>query len=426
LVTVISRFRVRNGLEEEVRRAFLNRPRLVERTPGFCGMNVLTDATDPSVFLLLTRWTDADSFRAWHRSEEHHHSHELIPRGLKLDASFTTLTVGNDIEDPSGIQHFSDALEGQSVALSRWLAESDAIFALLLSPDGSIRARNRASNLIFAPDATKNLGSSIWDYLVCSDFQDLREQLLDTHGQYDGCLLLNLTDVQQTQVTLEVGLVRCGTTTLLIGTHEHRNNSNFQTEIQKLTNDLSLMVRDAIQQNRKLKEANETIACLARTDALTGLANRRTLDETLQREIARAYRQGESLSLIMGDIDQFKEINDQFGHSAGDQVLENVASAFKSQSRPYDLAARYGGEEFVLLLPETSPHDAITTAERVRIEIERITVPMCPRQVTISLGVACWKTGETPDQFIDRADAMLYQAKRNGRNRVEVASNIQT
>lgn len=78
-----------------MRRAFLNRPRLVEKAAGFCGLSVLTDAIDPSVFLLLTRWTDADSFRAWHRSDRHHHSHELIPHGLKLDATFTALTIGN-------------------------------------------------------------------------------------------------------------------------------------------------------------------------------------------------------------------------------------------------------------------------------------------------------------------------------------------
>jgi diguanylate cyclase (GGDEF)-like protein len=420
---VISRFRVRNGLEEEVRQAFLNRPHLVEKAAGFCGLSVLTDEADPSVFLLLTRWTDAESFRAWHHSEAHHDSHELIPRGLKLDASYTTLTIGNNILDPSGIKDFTDALEGQSVALSRWLTESDAVFALLLSSDGSILARNRASRRIFAPDMERNLGSSIWDYLTCSDVQVLRDRLLGAPSQFDGSLFLNLTDAQQHQVTLDVGLVGCGSTTLLIGTHERRNESNYQTEIQKLTNDLSLIVRDAVQQNRRLKEANETIDRLARIDALTGLANRRMLDETLQREIARASRQQESLSLIMGDLDHFKAINDQFGHLVGDQVLASTGSAFKSLSRPYDLAARYGGEEFVLLLPKTSAHNAISTAERIRIEIEKTTVPSCPRQITISLGLACWNAGETQDQFIGRADAALYRAKNNGRNRVELAAN---
>ena len=128
VVTVISRFRVRNGLEGEVRRAFFNRPRWVEKAPGFCGLDVLTEEGDSSVFLLLTRWTDEESFQAWHRGEAHHQSHELIPRGLKLDASFTSLTIGNRIEDPVGIQRIDDALEGQTVAVSNWLMESDTVY----------------------------------------------------------------------------------------------------------------------------------------------------------------------------------------------------------------------------------------------------------------------------------------------------------
>lgn len=85
MVTVISRFRVRNGMEDEVRQAFLNRPRLVERATGFCGLDVLTDSTDPSLFLLLTRWSYEESFRIWHHSESHHASHALIPNGLKFE-----------------------------------------------------------------------------------------------------------------------------------------------------------------------------------------------------------------------------------------------------------------------------------------------------------------------------------------------------
>jgi heme-degrading monooxygenase HmoA len=119
LVTVISRFRVRNGLEEEVRRAFLDRPRLVEKARGFCGLSVMTEEADPSVFLLLTRWRDADSFHAWHNSAAHHQSHGLMPKGLKLDASFTSLTIGNGIEDAASIQNLSDAIEGQTAGLSQ-------------------------------------------------------------------------------------------------------------------------------------------------------------------------------------------------------------------------------------------------------------------------------------------------------------------
>ena len=344
-----------------------------------------------------------------------------MPQGLKLDPSFTSLTIGNSIEDPVGIQNLSNAVETQTNAIARWLSESDAVLALLLEPDGSIRARNRASRRIFATDAIKNFGSSIWEYLVCSDAQHLRERLSDPLGQDDGCMLLNLADGQQNPITLEVGLIRCGSLTLMLGTPEYGHDSHFQTESLKLTNELSLMMRKSAQKNRELKEANETIKRLARTDALTGLANRRTLDEAFQREIARAMRQRQSLSIIMADLDRFKSINDQYGHITGDQVLAGAAAVFGSQMRPYDLAARYGGEEFICLLPGTSAEDALTIAERIRKEIEKITVPACPRQITVSLGVANWVAGETPEKFVARADAALYKAKSSGRNRVEPA-----
>ena len=107
MILAISRFRVANGMEAEVREAFRNRPRLVEDAPGFLGMEVLTDRDDPSVFYLHTRWTDAKSFRAWHTSDAHKRSHAGMPKGLRLDAAFTQLTLlndttqgGNDREDP--------------------------------------------------------------------------------------------------------------------------------------------------------------------------------------------------------------------------------------------------------------------------------------------------------------------------------------
>jgi len=143
MVTVISRFRVRNGMEEEVRQAFLNRPRLVEKAPGFCGLDVLTDTTDPSVFLLLTRWSDEESFRAWHRSASHHASHVFIPKGLKLDPAFTLLTMGHSIQPSAPAQTLRDAIAIHSDALSEWFTNSDTVFALLRPTHLPCRSRRR-------------------------------------------------------------------------------------------------------------------------------------------------------------------------------------------------------------------------------------------------------------------------------------------
>ncbi len=422
MVTVISRFRVRNGLEDEVRRAFLNRPRLVEKTAGFRGLEVLSDAADPSVFLLVTRWTDQASFQAWHRSDAHHRSHEMIPHGLKLDATFTSLTVGNSIEDPGGVQSLSDAVQADTSALSQWLMESDAVVALLLAPDGAIRARNPGACRVFPPDPARNTAQTIWDYLVCSDAEPLRRLLDGT--QQDGRLLLNVAHGRQGPITLEVGLVRCNGAALLLGTQDRRHDAQFQTETVELSNDLSVMMRESARKNRELKEANETIERLARTDSLTGLANRRTLNEAFAREIARAERIRGDLSVIMADLDHFKSINDEYGHLAGDQVLAGAAAVLGSQSRPYDVAARYGGEEFVLLLPETTTDAAMVIAERIRKEVAELRVDECPRQFTVSLGIASWVAGESAEELVARADAALYVAKSAGRNRVEAAAGI--
>ncbi len=129
---------------------------------------------------------------------------------------------------------------------------------------------------------------------------------------------------------------------------------------------------------------------------------------------------------VMTTLDDchFKSINDQFGHVTGDQVLARAAAVFGNQLRPYDLAARYGGEEFILLLPGISIDDAIAIAERIRKEVAEIKVAGCPKQITVSLGVASWITGEAPETLVARADAALYSAKRTGRNRVEAATGL--
>jgi diguanylate cyclase (GGDEF)-like protein/PAS domain S-box-containing protein len=170
--------------------------------------------------------------------------------------------------------------------------------------------------------------------------------------------------------------------------------------------------------NKELREANEHILKISQTDALTGLANRRTIDERMRNEMARADRLGCGFSVILGDLDHFKSINDEFGHLVGDRVLVAAAGVLADQARPYDLPARFGGEEFLLLLPESSLEDAITIAQRIRAAISRVAVPEVTRQITISLGISTWGHGDTLGALVGRADAALYQAKKRGRNRV--------
>src|SRR5580704_588384 len=232
MVTVISRFRVGNGFEDQVRAAVLARPRLLENDQGSRGLEVLTDSADGSIFLLVTRWTTEAAFRAWHASEAHHHSHGFIPQGLKLDASFTQIIVGNRVEDPQGAINLSDAIEGQTVALSRWLLSSDTVFALLLGADGTIRLRNRAANGMFPGDPASGVQPKIWDFLVCSDAESFARRLSGPTGPSDGPFRLNLGDGQSDPFTVEASLVDCSGGFLLLGAAEERHALRLQAERQ--------------------------------------------------------------------------------------------------------------------------------------------------------------------------------------------------
>ncbi|MCO5363900.1 sensor domain-containing diguanylate cyclase [Pseudomonas alliivorans] len=182
---------------------------------------------------------------------------------------------------------------------------------------------------------------------------------------------------------------------------------------------------------RRRQRAEDQLACLAATDGLTGLDNRRQMDTSMETEWSRAQRSGKPLSMLMIDVDHFKAFNERHGHQGGDQALRKVAQTIAGNiRRPGDMAARYGGEEFVVVLPETDSKGALNIAENVRKAIE--TLPPFPgdeQPITVSIGVASQTvhSGDKLAAFFGIADKALYQAKNNGRNRVELrvaAANI--
>lgn len=189
-------------------------------------------------------------------------------------------------------------------------------------------------------------------------------------------------------------------------------------ELEKRLNESKSELK-SLQTNLK-KARNE-----ARTDALTGINNRKAFDEILAEEISKAQNKQSALCLIMADIDHFKSFNDTWGHRTGDQVLKLVASCLQSGVRDVDIVARYGGEEFAVIVPESSIRDAEKLANSIREAVQarelmkRSTGETLGR-VTMSMGISIFRSGDKSASLIERADANLYNAKITGRNRVVV------
>lgn len=191
---------------------------------------------------------------------------------------------------------------------------------------------------------------------------------------------------------------------------------------------LSVLLSDLFRVSQRLAAANRELQALSASDSLTGLSNRRRLDEFLSLEWTRAFRYSRQIAVLMCDVDHFKAYNDRYGHQAGDECLRRVAASLQSAvRRNTDACARYGGEEFCVVLPETGAAEAAGIAETVRQRVEALALPHegnANGLVTISIGVAAAipAADETAADLLSCADKALYEAKRHGRNQVRTSS----
>ena len=169
-----------------------------------------------------------------------------------------------------------------------------------------------------------------------------------------------------------------------------------------------------------LSARSETLEQAALTDSLTGMQNRRYFDDALREYLEEFSRIGRPVGLMLLDLDHFKNVNDSHGHDVGDEVLRAVANCLKDMTRYHDVVARLGGEEFAVVAPNLDSELLMKLAERIRKAIAAMAIVSgnVRLKITTSVGLAVWNGSETADQFFRRADAMLYQAKRLGRNRV--------
>ncbi len=235
---------------------------------------------------------------------------------------------------------------------------------------------------------------------------------------YRGFVTLGRMDAEAASVRGAV-YVRGGTF-LLVAEHDVEDLETLSKEMIAITERMAQAQRELVRAKKALERREKKLQELASTDPLTGLSNRRRLDERLAEEIERSKRVGTPLSVVMLDLDRFKEFNDRWGHLCGDTSLRVLAEILESHSRPYDTAARFGGEEFVLVLPGADLEAATDRAESMRRAIAEADLAGADERVTASFGVAAY-LGDSADDLLQNADRALYAAKDAGRNCVRVA-----
>ena len=236
---------------------------------------------------------------------------------------------------------------------------------------------------------------------------------------------------------LLIGLLLLAFCALLVSVSDRvylsfRNMISLNWERESIARELGDLTHNLKDRNRQLIDARRQLTDLANIDELTGLGNRRLVNKVLQEEINRARRTGARLSLILLDVDYFKDYNDNYGHPAGDLVLKRLADLMeRATSRAGEVVGRYGGEEFILVLPGAGDEAARRTAERLRELVMAEKMPHKHSQVaniiTISQGVVTFTpdADESPSELIKRADTALYRAKHKGRNAIVLASDPQ-
>ncbi len=259
--------------------------------------------------------------------------------------------------------------------------------------------KSRDGEAVWEPESSVMGRASAEDVIRLQSGRSLRRSATDIHNDAGDCLgrfylFEDITAQHLLEEQLETQIV-------------HIQEANVQLEMQA----------------QMLNQANAQLERLATTDGLTGLQNNRAFREFLNNTLAQAGRSGAAVSLILLDVDRFKQYNDSFGHPAGDEVLKQVGRILREMTREADCAARYGGEEFILVLPATGAEGAALLAERIRAALEAL--EWAHRPVTASFGVMTREAGrQDAAALIAEADRALYEAKHQGRNRVVHAREL--
>ena len=261
------------------------------------------------------------------------------------------------------------------------------------------------------------------DRTVCNqqEADDLASALdADMRTHFDGMIteVREATDLGALQQTMEAHIAKIFERLDRFREDNAQRRTVFEKELRQLADELQAAKQETLNLRKLLTEQEAR----GLEDPLTGLSNRRAYQKRIEEELSRFDRYQTPLALLVCDLDHFKRINDTHGHLAGDRVLRVVAQLLMRMTRKSDFVGRYGGEEFVVLLPNTGMDTARSVAEKLRGKLESLPFESGGRKIpiTMSVGLALARPGDNPDSLFKRADDLLYQAKRNGRNRVEV------
>ncbi len=325
----------------------------------------------------------------------------------------TELGLGdmNIKQDSDNSIRFVKLDNGKSYLINRTFNPTYDLGLIALQPkteiDAMVSSVRHISRIILYSSIIAILLVSLWQILiVCRPLNNLIDHISQiTEGN------LNIEEFKAKSSQDEIGR---------LAKVFNQMHATIKRQIQELNAHRELLEKEVKERTYELEQANKKLDIISRTDELTQLPNRRDMHRTIEKEVERANRFRKSFSIIFIDIDHFKDVNDTYGHAAGDAVLRSVASTIRSLLRKYDVLARYGGEEFLTLLPETELKDAAHVAERFRKQIENQTIFFGSQEikVTITLGVAQFDSGQNAEKCIQLADKALYEGKEHGRNKV--------
>jgi heme-degrading monooxygenase HmoA len=269
MILGMSRFKVSNGLEAEVKHAFLHRPHLVDHVPGFLGMETFTDEKDTTAFYLLTRWTDAKSFRAWHASPAHHQSHRGIPKGLKLDPSFTQITVLDRLADSQIAASLRENVDDAGELFANALATSETLHFMAGTSAGVITACNGAIARVLGLSQAKIIGTAIWDHVTERDAASLRERIAAGQRAPNERFPLAFTSADSNPVVLSCWLDVQPTHFTLLAEPSLSGNRDYDEQLYATNNELSVLAREHARRGKELAAAKaqlqETLDELNRT-----------------------------------------------------------------------------------------------------------------------------------------------------------------